>query len=279
MDAASARYLDLFKQVLTGEASPSAHDVPVDLLAPRAAAWKRFGYQWLAKPALDALGLSLTRRDPRYFPLGAYTLLPRRLLDHLQGLVEQVVADRIPGDLIEAGVWRGGACMLMKATLDAVGDARRVIVADSFAGVPPPRAAADRGHTFHEHPVLAVSADEVRRAFQRFGLLDDRVIFLEGWFSVTLAAAPATPLALVRVDADLHESTTQALEALYPLLSPGGVCIIDDYPIASARGAVDEFRARHGVTEPIQDPGCGGYGAWWRKAVPRDATHDARRNS
>ena len=66
-------------------------------------------------------------------------MIGARRLDHLQRCVETVLDDAIPGDLIEAGVRRGGAAIVMRAILaaDQVTD-RTVWLADSFAGVPVP---------------------------------------------------------------------------------------------------------------------------------------------
>jgi O-methyltransferase len=94
-------------------------------------------------------------------------------------------------------------------------------------------------------------------------LLDDRVRFLPGWFKDTLPDAPIDRLALLRLDGDLYESTIQALEALYPRLSPGGFCIIDDYIIKACRQAVADYRAKHGVSAEIIH--IDGAGVFWRK--------------
>jgi hypothetical protein len=97
-----------------------------------------------------------------------------------------VLQDKVPGDLIETGVWRGGATILMRATLAAYGDdSRSVWVTDSFEGLPKPNGrtyAADDGWDLSVHPELAVGVDIVKTNFARYGLLDDRVKFLVGWF-------------------------------------------------------------------------------------------------
>ena len=76
------------------------------------------------------------------------TMIDRVALDTLDACVRTVLRDRVPGDLIETGVWRGGACILMKAVLLAMSDtSRRVWVADSFRGLPKPNAAASPADT------------------------------------------------------------------------------------------------------------------------------------
>jgi O-methyltransferase len=104
----------------------------------------------------------------------------------------------------------------------------------------------------------------VRLNFARYGLLDDRVKFLVGWFKDTLPNAPIEKLAVLRLDGDLYESTIESLDALYAKVSPGGYVIADDYgSIPACRKAVDDFRARHGVTAQINRIDWAG--AYWQK--------------
>jgi O-methyltransferase len=190
-------------------------------------------------------------------------------LTSLQHCVETVLADDIPGDLVECGVWRGGACILMRAVLAAYGDATRCVwLADSFAGVPRADTANDKADKGSRPElaagILGVSQAEVRANFERYDLLDEQVRFLPGWFKDTLPDAPIDRIAVLRLDADLYESTIQALDALYPRLSPGGFCIIDDYhPIKACRQAVTDYRAKHGISAEIVD--IDGNGVLWRK--------------
>ena len=204
------------------------------------------------------------------WPTDAETMIGMQRLTSLQHCVETVLDDDIPGDLIECGVWRGGACILMRAVLAAFGDeTRRVWLADSFAGMPRPDTAnykADKGILMRfdlSAPILAVSEAEVRANFERYGLLDHQVRFLPGWFKDTLPDAPIDQIAVLRLDGDLYESTIQALDALYPRLSPGGFCIIDDYVIKACREAVTDYRAKHGISAEIID--IDGSGVLWRK--------------
>jgi O-methyltransferase len=202
-------------------------------------------------------------------PYSADTMIGMRRLTHLQHCVEAVLAQDIPGDLVECGVWRGGACILMRAVLAAYGDEERSVwVADSFQGVPPPdpkHYPADSGLRLDlVADILAVPESAVRDNFRRYGLLDERVRFLPGWFKDTLPGAPIDRIALLRLDGDLYESTVQALDALYPRLSPGGFCIIDDYhPIAACRQAVTDYRERNAIAGEIVD--IDGSGVYWRK--------------
>lgn len=229
---------------------------------------QRMPDQWpLRRRALFTATTTLTRVR---WPAEAETMIGPKRLASLQECVETVIADNIPGDLIECGVWRGGASIMMRAALAAYGDeSRSVWLADSFEGLPRPdikNYQADKGLDAHIfNGILGVSEDEVRSNFARYGLLDDRVRFLRGWFKDTLPSAPIDCLSVLRLDGDLYESTIQALDALYPKLSPGGFCIIDDYHVIKpCRQAVADYRDRHGITEEIVD--IDDVGVLWRRA-------------
>src|SRR5579875_3846571 len=141
-------------------------------------------------------GSDQSKRELRLdWPAEAETMIGMQRLTSLQHCVETVLTEDIPGDLIECGVWRGGACILMRAVLAAYGDeTRRVWLADSFQGVPrsdPANYKADKGiRADFAAGILGVSEAEVRANFERYGLLDDQVRFLPGWFKDTLRDAP-----------------------------------------------------------------------------------------
>lgn len=173
--------------------------------------------------------------------------------------VESVLKNKVPGDLIETGVWKGGMAVLMRGILKAHNDtSRKVWVADSFEGLPKPDPEAqlkDAVFYFLMAPIqyLAIPEEYVRGLFQRYGLLDDQVQFLKGWFRDTLPKAPIETLSVIRMDGDFYESTRDTLTHLYPKLSPGGYLIVDDYGIpAGCKTAVDEYRTTHGIVAPIQ---------------------------
>lgn len=209
----------------------------------------------------------LRRNIGRDWPKTALSMIGKSRMRNIRHLLSTVIAEKIPGDVIEAGVWRGGACIYMKAILAAYGIAdRRVWVADSFRGLPQPDAAnypADAGDVHHTYDELAISVDDVKRNFARYGLLDDQVCFLEGWFKDTMPRAPIDKLALLRLDGDMYESTMQVLEALYGKVSTGGFVIVDDYILGPCKQAVDDYRAKHGITEALQT--VDGAAVYWQK--------------
>lgn len=204
------------------------------------------------------------------WPARAETMIGLKRLDNIKMAVESVLADGVPGDLVETGVWRGGAAIFMRGILKVHDDDDRTVWAcDSFEGLPAPNALKyprDAGDVHHEFPALAVGVDQVRHNFRRYGLLDDQVQFVVGWFSDSLPKAGIEKIAVLRLDGDMYESTMDALVPLYPKLSPGGFCIIDDYHLDNCRAAVEDYRREHRITEPVIDIGDGS-GAYWRRTL------------
>lgn len=201
------------------------------------------------------------------WPSQAHSMVGIARLENLRDLTQAVIDEHITGDFIETGVWRGGCCILMRGVLAAnAAIDRRVFVADSFDGLPPPSAAypKDAGLDLFKYRELAVSVEEVQANFRAYGLLDDSVVFVKGLFQDTLASLETGPLALIRLDGDMYESTIVALTALYPRVSPGGFVIIDDYgDIEACRAAVTDYRAQLGIDAPIHSVDW--TGIWWRK--------------
>lgn len=217
------------------------------------------------------------RSEGRDWPAVAHTMVGVRRLENLRELAQRVIDEAIPGDFIETGVWRGGCCILLRGVLaaNAITD-RRVYVADSFAGLPPPKPLAfpqDEGLNLHLQPELAVPLEQVKDNFDRYGLLDDRVVFLKGLFQDTLTSLDVGPLALLRLDGDLYESTYVALKALYPSVSPGGFVIIDDYAMPSCRAAVSDYLSLMGIEVPMHE--IDWTGVWWRKPRSRSEANQA----
>ena len=208
--------------------------------------------------SLDAEAQSV-RRKKRYngrdWPPFAVSMVGLPRLNNIQTCVEHIIEEDIPGDLLEAGTWRGGASIFMRGLLAAYGIFdRSVWVADSFEGLPRPKVdiyPQDSGSRLHERAQLRVSLEEVKANFRRYRLLDEHVKFIKGFFSDTLPTAPVEQLALLRLDGDMYESTLVSLDNLYDKLSPGGFVIVDDYfCLHSCQDAVDDFlRANHVVPE------------------------------
>lgn len=268
---AEDRYLELLKRVLTRYGLENGY---APLQEPQSA-FKKWAY--------STFNRALATRDKqlvRYWPIGleetevggdralrsGETMIGLKRLDNIQFCVTDVIRRKIPGDLIECGAWRGGACIFMRAILAAYGVKDRVVwVSDSFEGLPRPD--EDKYPEAHiwSGGEMAVSLEEVQNNFKNYGLLDDQVRFLKGFFIDTLPKAPIERLAVLRVDGDLYESVTQTFEYMYPKVSDGGYIILDDYygALSPAKKAVDDYRKAHGIATPIERIDFSG--AYWRK--------------
>lgn len=235
-------------------------------------------YPWDTSSDEVYLPFDPTKRETaKDWPSQAHTMIGTRRLDNVQVLVTAAIRAGTPGDLIETGVWRGGSVIFMRGLLKALGVTDRVVwVADSFEGLPvgEEQGASERSYTspalrplaglaVSEYPPSVrtlvesvyegTSLPEVRERFERYGLLDEQVRFLPGWFRDTLPAAPIERLALLRLDGDLYDSTFDALAALYPRLSPGGYTIVDDYgQFEECRGAVHDYLDGTGEKVDVQ---------------------------
>jgi O-methyltransferase len=273
--SATDLYLDLLKKALTRTAFPDRYKpLKADRLRSKSVlAWAAFQ---TIRPILDAMDLALCRTTYNSawrsvgadWPAEAETMVGLERLSNVEFCVKDVLANGVPGDVIETGVWRGGVCILMQAILTVYGATERTVwVADSFEGLPKPEVrypqdARDTLYKFKES--LGISLEEVRSNFERYGMLADNVKFLKGWFKDTLPGAPITQLAVLRLDGDMYASTMDALSNLYGKLSVGGYAIIDDYgAVPTCKQAVDDFRTQHNILEPIRTIDWGG--VFWKK--------------
>jgi len=208
------------------------------------------------------------KEEGRIRPSIAHSMIGNMRMDNIKYCMEDVLANNVPGDFIETGVWRGGAVIFMRGILKAHNITNRIVwVADSFEGLPAPNALlypADQGAYYHHINYLKVGLETVINNFKSYGLLDNQVIFLKGWFKDTLKTALIKNIAVLRLDGDMYESTTDALEALYDKVSPGGYIIVDDWCLATAQTAVLDFRSRRGITDPITE--IDGIGSFWKKS-------------
>lgn len=268
LDEQGILYADLLKRSLTDWIHGHESWAPVELQGWRQKLFRRLlpAGTWAAK----SVGFDKERRVlGQDWPVVAHTMIGMKRLDNLQHCIETVVADDIPGDFIETGVWRGGSVIFMKGMLKALGASdRNVWVADSFEGLPRPDAdkyPEDANDTHYTYDFLRVSQQAVEANFNAYGLLDDKVKFLKGWFKDTLHKAPIEKLAILRLDGDMYESTMDALNALYGKLSVGGFVIVDDYCIKNCAAAISDFRSQHNISDEIIE--IDGTGVYWRRTA------------
>jgi hypothetical protein len=261
---------------------------------------------------------SLDRRvDGEDAPSLAHATIGVKRLENIQYCMESVLADDVPGEFLEAGVFRGGAVIFMRAVLRAYRiSGRKVFACDAFMPQEPPVKPiayllrllasppstawrrrlfmwmqnfvpeAQRAFPVNQDPseewvdvVFKLVSDpdlmrsywkgtgleNVKANFARYGLLDDQVVFVKGLFSDTLPNVSLETISVLRLDADSYESTMDVLNNLYPKLSPGGYCIVDDYhAFAECRRAIGEYRSHYSIQDeiiPIDKLSC-----YWRRA-------------
>jgi len=251
-------YLDLLRDTIIN----AIYKDPAMMPVRRGLMRRLFGVSYRSK------NFDLTKREKGLdWPSMAHSMIGMQRMENLRQCACTVLEDNIPGDFVETGVWRGGACILMRGVLKAYGVTDRLVwVADSFAGLPMPNAAkykADRGDDHHVYEALAVSQEQVAENFKRYDLLDEQVKFLKGWFSETLPSAPIDKIAVLRLDGDMYESTMDALNALYNKVSPGGFVIIDDFhAVPGCRKAVEDYIAANGLAVKLEE--IDGTGVYWR---------------
>ncbi len=234
------------------------------LLLPLAGILQAFDYRIL-KYSAPNMAKRVVGAD---WPVNADTMIGLKRLQNIRFCVEDTINNRIEGDLIETGVWRGGATIYMRALLKAFQITDKCVwVADSFEGLPRPneKFVHDRGDEHYLQDVLSVSLETVKRNFEKYGLLDGQVKFLKGWFSETLPSAPIEKLSVLRLDGDMYESTMDALVHLYPKLSVGGYVIVDDWgAVKACREAVTDFRKTYGVADEMNTIDWAG--VFWKKS-------------
>ena len=252
-------YLELLKKVLIDYDKIDSMEIhPLSIVNPN---WKTFFLypldRLLRKRNFSINKLKYVSKDERIegldWPANAKTMIGLKRLTNIECCIRTIKEEGIEGDLIETGVWRGGAAIFMKAVLKELKIMdKKIWLADSFQGLPKPnkKFPIDQLSNLHKERILKVSREEVEENFRTYDLLDDQVMFIEGWFDKTLPKAPIHKLSILRLDGDLYESTIISLEALYPKLVIGGFVIIDDFnAFQFCKKAVLDYRLANNINE------------------------------
>lgn len=177
-----------------------------------------------------------------------YTMIGLRRLDNLEMCIESIIENNVPGAIVEAGVWRGGACIFANGVLKEMGEERNVYVCDVFDNTfPKPQHERDEWTEQHDFSALSVSLEHVKNNFDKFLLLTDNVIFKKGWFSDTLPTIKEQ-VAILRIDGDTYQSTMDTLQ-LEKNIPSGGFIIMDDWAIDGSKKAFLDYFKDKGVTE------------------------------
>ena len=250
------------------------------LLRPLRRLARRFGVDLIPYPA--AL-MGLDERTARTIEnVRPYTMTSDLRVAALCDAVRYVVNSRIPGDLVECGVWKGGSMMAAARTLIESGDrTRHLYLFDTFEGMTAPTdedvsasgesaaelmARSDLAREDAESVWCRAPYDVVRQAMDSVGYDDSKIHYVKGRVEDTLPASAPREIALLRLDTDWYESTRHEMIHLFPRLSTGGVLILDDYGHwQGARRAVDEYLRDHHVPLFLQKIDYSGrYAVKWR---------------
>ena len=188
------------------------------------------------------------------WPEDAVTMIGLKRMNNLHEMLDYVRQNNIEGDLMETGVWKGGATIFMKLYCDMYSMDKKVFVCDSFAGLPKPsgKFIQDHGDTHYIETKLAISLEQVQNHFKIFKCLDEKVIFIKGFFGETLPNNELVQnLAILRMDGDMYESTYDVFYSCYDKLVDKGVCIIDDFCLKGARDCTHDFRQSRNIQDTL----------------------------
>lgn len=186
-----------------------------------------------------------------YLDVAPYTMTgPIRTIVLIRA-VRYLVQNRIPGDLVECGVWKGGSMMAVAKTLLRLNATdRRLWLYDTYAGMSEPTTQDVSVSNFSaQKGDLRVPLEAVKKAVLGTGYDGQKVVFVQGKVEETVPAQAPERIALLRLDTDWYDSTRHELIHLFPRLVRGGVLIIDDYGHwLGARRATDEYFRENGIS-------------------------------
>jgi hypothetical protein len=221
--------------------------------------------------ALALFGYKLIKNGANYDPIidndesfktiynacQSYTMTSKERMYSLFKAVEYIIKAKIDGDFVECGVWKGGSSMLIALTLkhfNTIG--KKIYLYDTFEGMSEP---TDADFLVQDHSVAAkekyyqkkmedvnswclASLLEVEDNMRSTGYPLENIVFIKGKVEKRIPEQMPNRISLLRLDTDWYESTKHELMHLYPILTNGGVLIIDDYGHwAGSKKAVDEY--------------------------------------
>lgn len=191
------------------------------------------------------------------------TKCPFHRIENLFNRCAEMIESDIPGDFVEAGVWKGGASALMGTLCDVEGKGRKTFSFDSFQGMSVPNPQFDLLEGEDTASMCFQPAAQLRdfdladfntTCFEVMNVSKDTMDIVPGWVDDTIVEASQRieQVAILRLDIDFYEPTKLVLETLYGKIPRGGYVICDDYGAwKGARKAVDDFREQHGITATL----------------------------
>ena len=194
--------------------------------------------------------LRLTRLILQLIP--KYTKVSVKRLINLYHLVQKTNQLRLPGDIVECGVWNGGSAAIMGVADrddETSGKVRKLWLFDSFRGLPAPSNKDGKQAREAYFPGWCQGEPEkVKRIFRRFRLPLQHVNMIAGWFDETLETADLQTFAILHIDADWYASVKIVLETFYDKVVEGGFVVLDDYwRWPGCREAITDYLKEHQI--------------------------------
>ena len=241
-------YLEFLKRILIGSVS-----VSIQSEFWNAKKWPKMSFvKYIVK---QPVSYAFEHGGPTW-ATNSHTMICLTGLNQINESLDYINLNNIEGDLLEAGVWRGGACIFMKMYCKLYNLKKKIYVCDSFQGIPAVDAAKYPQDAGMEDwsGIAAVSQKDVVNTFKHYDIqLDDSVVFVPGWFCDSLPNLQVDKLSLLRLDGDLYSSTMDVLKPLYPKVVENGVIIIDDYSWTNCAHAVNDYLTINSIEADIKN--------------------------
>lgn len=226
---------------------------------------------------------------------GSYGLTNDAALAALAASVDYAHAAAVPGDVVEFGCFAGRSAQALAASIAASASdysntdklhglaPRRLWVLDSFLGLPDAELDGDRDSPHVRAGVWRWRVDEDKSAplaeavaqMCRDHLPPDQVMVVPGWFRDTLhLIPPETRFAVVHVDCDLYESTSDVLQYLvaHCMFSDGCSLLFDDWYCNRGNPRFGEQRAWSEIKHALDFTDWGPYGNLGRRFIVHGRT-------
>ena len=207
--------------------------------------WKRFLERRLTKKVLP------------------YTLVSPDRIHNLYVLAQRIENDKVRGDVVECGVYKGGTAAILARVATHSKLDRTVWLFDSFRGMPA-TTEVDGVEAREWVGKLATTPEQVRGVLKRAGADLSRVRIVPGLFHEVFENIDIPEIALLNLDCDWYESVKLCLHKFYDRVVPGGFVSFDDYGYwPGCKLAVDEFLAQRGLQYVLQKVDA--EARWFRK--------------
>jgi hypothetical protein len=220
-------------------------------------AFRKFGYEISEHNAVPK-GLGEDLFTGFFEKCKPYTMTTWERQFALYKSVIYMVRNNIPGDIVECGVWKGGSSMMAAYTLLHLNDTgRHLYLYDTYTGMAEPgEADSTYGNsalnTWKKKQKGDINewcyspVEEVENNLARTNYPKDKLHFVKGKVEDSIPGTIPKTIGILRLDTDWYSSTKHEMNHLYPLVSKGGVVIIDDYGYwEGSKKALIEYFAEH----------------------------------